>query len=57
MMMFNMFNVKTFLQNVKIGYYLDFICEVNKIVDMILCKEPIEDIEDRAKYIHNKFFR
>ena len=55
--MFNMFNVKTFLQNVKIGYYLDFICEVNKMVDMILCKEPIKDIEDRAKYIHNKFFR
>lgn len=55
--MFNMLNVKDFLQNAKIGYFLDFICEVHKLISLILDKDSIEDIEDRAKYIKNKFFK
>lgn len=51
-----MLKVKDFLHQVNIGYYLDFICEVNKLVNMILDKDNIEDIEERAKYIQTKFF-
>ena len=51
-----MLKVKDFLQNVNLGYYIDFICEVRKLVGLILDKDSIENIEERAKYINNKFF-
>lgn len=53
-----MLKVRDFLMNMNVGYYLDFICEVNKLVDMILDRNcSKEDIEDCALYIKNKFFR